>query len=176
MMEILTIELTFRMEDFRNLYYSGDRKSIFHWRNTQKSMLATGYFAAFSALAYLMAQNHAGWVFVFIIAILITAGSLVFFLLNTYKYYQWKGGVENYLKKQSQYPSQTLVLTNTTIELTSPEGTFIDKWESIKNVVIDKNHIMLKGNEPIQYLFPVQAMNISDYEQLKEFVGQRMRN
>jgi hypothetical protein len=141
-------------------------------------MRTTVGFAIFSLLAYLMAVNHAGWAFVFIISILITAGSFAFFLFYTYKYYQWKGGVESYLKGQSRYPSQTLVLTKTAIELINPEGKSIDKWESIKNAVIDKNHIILKGNDHTQYLylFPAQAMNASDYEQLKEFIGQCMKH
>src|SRR4051812_32810992 len=102
MMETLTIELTFRIEDFRSLYYSEGRKNIFQWKSTRKLLLTAVCFGIFSLLTYIIALNHAGWAFVFIISILITVGSFVFFLLYAYKYYQWKGGIEKYLKGQSR--------------------------------------------------------------------------
>jgi len=175
-MEPITIELTFRSKDFREIYYVDQRKNIFTWPHTKKPIIILSCLVALSVFNYIGLKNSKSpeWIFLFVIFLIVDFSVFVRLLLNTARYSQWKMGVEVYLRDLSKHPNHTLVLSDEIFELNKGDEKFIARWSGVNHVSILPNHILLKLDDQTQYIFPEKSMKSEDYELLKGFIQSKI--
>jgi len=79
-----------------------------------------------------------------------------------------------FLKAQAKCDKRTIVLNDSTIEHKEGDSTTIEKWESIKHVSFQPSHILLTG-ETEKYVFPAKSMETGQYEELENFIRDKMK-
>jgi MFS family permease len=173
----LSVELTNGMLSIKELYFIEGRGSIFSYKHTKTVLLATLIFLLLSGLFYLLSySDKIVWIFLFCVALIVAIFCLFIFSIRAIKYFRWKEGVNEYLKKLSKYEKQYLNLNSHSFELINEDETVIEKWRNIRKASILPTHITLNSETGALYLFPAKSMEASKYEELKAFLRQKMKD
>jgi ABC-type multidrug transport system fused ATPase/permease subunit len=174
---LFSIELTNGMQSIKDLYFIEGRGSIFSYKHTKTVLLATLIFVLLSGLFYLLSySDKIVWIFLFCMAVMIVVICLFIFSIRAKKYFRWKKWVNAYLKELSKYEKQYLNLNSHSFEVVNEDETVIEKWNNIRKVSISHTHITLNSETGALYLLPAKSMEASKYEELKEFIRQRMKD
>lgn len=174
---LFSIELTDGMQSIKDLYFIEGRGSIFSYKHTKTVILTTFIFVLLSGLFYLLSySDKVVWIFLFCMTVMIVVICLFVFYLRAKKYFQWKKGVNAYLKELSKYEKQYLNLNSHSFEVVNEDETVIEKWKNIRKASISHTHITLNSETGALYLFPAKSMEASKYEKLKEFIRQKMKD
>lgn len=174
-----SIELTNGMHAVKELYFIEGRGSIFSYKQTKTVLVATFIFILLSGLFYLLSySDKIIWIFLFCMAVMIVFVCLFIFSIRAKKYFRWKKGVNAYLKELSKYEKQYLNLNSHSFEVVNEDETVIEieKWNNIRKASISHTHISLNSESGALYLFPSKSMEASKYEELKEFIRQKMKD
>lgn len=177
-MDQIRIELTDVFNTFKAYYYRHGEGSIFTYQGTRKSVIITSIFAFLSIILYFIALQfpEVYWIFLFFIFTMITIIGIIISVINVKKYYERKKGIDEYLEGLHKYESQWLTYAQHFFELSSTEGSTIEKWETIKYVSIQSDHILMKSDNHGSYLIPEKTMKPEQFAELKEFIMQRMKD
>lgn len=168
-----TINLSFRREDFEEIYNLKKEGSIILNRHTRIYfwiVIVLGI--AFSAsLFYSTSENRYVTVslmfFVWLILFTIVLYSVAKPILK------WKRSVLNFIKTNESYKKHVLILTENCIELVEDEARTLEKWSSISNIKIEADYLILSGSK--SFIFPKRSMAEAEFEYLKEFVTNKFR-
>ena len=174
-MEELKIKLVYRRQDFIEIYYPDNSKSIFTWKGTNRWIYIAGLSAVLSAVTYILANKYDDWIVAFVMCLVFLITSVISLLFAIYKYYQWKRPIEAYLDKLGKYESQLLILTDRAIEMRNDDETHIEKWENMNKASIKSNYISMIGIHQ-NYIFSQKSMEPGEYEKLKEFIVSSMKS
>ena len=168
------IALTFRRNDFEEIYFKNNQGDIF-WGKTVKQ-----YFIIFFLFlcVFLISVSYS------LYTNLLWGIPVLFFFLGiisylTYNAYaspviKWKKQVIGYLDDLSKIKNHELHLTDGALTLIQDDETIITKWTSFRKATLNDTSIILTGNDT--YLFPKKSMMPGDYEYLKDFIAAIVQN
>ncbi len=113
--------------------------------------------------------------------VILTVISFLGLLFASYIFYRhasviwkWKRTVEAYLDKLSRIKSHKIILTTGSLCPNQDMEENIEKWSEIKTATLREDFISLIGKE--NYFFPKKSMAEDDYNYLRDFVADRMKN
>ena len=170
------IELTFRAEDLKAIYYKNNQASY------TKSPVVRVPCLAFAIGAVLIVCS---WVYAaaiesfgpLILPLIFTTVSLFFYLSRASQIYKFRRDIQQLIDHWAQFDGFRLKVSDAGFALEvenrgSAQMEFIERWTSIQSVVIENDHIQLLGKE--QFLFPAKAMQPEEFEFLRETINKKM--
>lgn len=176
-MEELRIDLKNNIESYREIYFINGSDSLF--RYTRKTLIATAVFLAATILLAMTAIDKGEDMFIYlaIIAGLITFFLLIALLVKVGKFYKWKKPIDKYISDISSYKTYSLVLGPSAMEIIIDGAVYIQKWENVKNSTILPEYISIENNEQnMRYIFPAKCMRSHEYEKMKTFIRTVLKN
>ncbi len=176
-MEELKIELRNGYETCKEFYFRNGNGDVFTYKVTKKLFILSTFSIIVTALFYFLSLVYpeTSWIFLLVLCSIITVTVLAITIFKCAKYFSWKRETVKYLNSLKKFDCQQLLVTINAIELSNSDQTSIEKWKTITHSQIDSDFIYLKG-EFYPYLFPRRSMEIEQFNQLKEFVKQRMND
>src|ERR1700690_302997 len=100
-MEDTVIDLTFRRNDFEEIYYPNSNENLFGYPPTKKISFRILLIAIFGILIYFLSINYPMLSWLLLIGIFASAIYIYQLFVQGSKYYSWKNGVDKYLKELS---------------------------------------------------------------------------
>jgi len=161
----------------QEIYYANGRDSVLSDERTKPVLLGVIIFSLLSVVLYFFSfSNNVTWVVLFSLAVLADVAFLLFFSYRARIYFQWKKGVNSYLKELSKYGKYSLNLNAYTFELINGDKTEVEKWKNIKKATFLSTYIQLESESGSRYVFPAKSIEPSKYEALKEFIRRKMND
>ncbi len=169
-MEDLSIELTFRENDFKEIYYSKGKENIFVYAPTKKILFRLFCLLIFTAAIYFLSLKYSIFSWLLFLCFL----SIILLAIQFYNYaptyYSWKKEVDNYLKELSHKKNFKLIIKEHSFDYVAAEETIIEKWANISSSKIRNDYISMLSNSGERYLFPAKSMTKANYEKLIELI------
>ena len=174
-MEDLSIEITFRKSDFKEIYYSKGKENIFVYSQTKKILFRLLCVLFFTIAIYFLSLNYPAFIWLLFLSLLVIIALIVQFSCVAPAYFSWKRGVDDYLKALSQQKKFKLILKEHSSDYVTDEETIIEKWTNITSSKIRKDFILIIVNSGERYLFPYKSMSAENYEKLTELIKANTR-
>lgn len=174
MIDSKNISLTFRREDFEEIYFKNNQGDIFWGKPTKQNFIITLLCIAIFiiSLSYSLYTNLL-WgipIIFFFLAII----SYVSYNIHASPIIKWKKQVKNYLDALAKIKKYELLLTNEALTLIQDDETFITKWATFTKATLTDESITLNGSDT--YFFPKKSMNSGDFKYLKELISHILQN
>jgi hypothetical protein len=168
------IELTFRREDFEELYFTNKQESIFFNKDIKPTFITLIVFlAAFViSLFYFLMKNEL--IAIPIIFSILSLASLFIYIKKAIPIIKWKEQVIAFIEALAKIKKHTISLSEESLTIIQDSQTTISKWITFSKATINDESVMLFGND--NYVFPKKSMNLRDYEHLKAFISSRFQN
>ena len=174
-MDEFKIELKDGYNALKDIYYRDGKGSIFTFWWTKKPMIASSIFVTLSVAFYFISlfYPYMGWIFLMTICTLISFIGIIFIIIRGKEYFRWKNSIEKYLEEVRKYETYSLTLSENTFVLSNSDETYIEKWESIHSVSVNRDFISIKSNEH-SYILPKKSMTANQYDEVQNIIKQRM--
>ena len=168
------IELTFRRQDFEELYFVNKQESIFLNKAIKPTFITFLVFLGIFliSLCYSILKNE-----FIVIPVIFSVLSLIYFFVYlklSIPIIKWKKQVINFIDALAKIKKHTISLSEESLNMNQDSETIISRWVSFSKATINDEAIMLFGND--NYVFPKKSMNLRDYEYLKTFISSRFQN
>ena len=174
-MNELKIELKDGYKALKEIYYQNGQGSIFTFSWTKKPIIVSSIFVTLTVTFYFIALLYpdTGWIVLMILCALISFTGIIFIITRGKRYFTWKNSIEKYLEEVRKYETHSLMLSANTFELSNSDETFIEKWERIQSVSINRVFISIKSIDH-SYILPEKSMTSDQYIKVQDFIKQRM--
>lgn len=168
------IELTFRREDFEEIYFVNHEGNIFLSKTVKERFIILLVFICLFIISgtYSFFTNTLFGIPILSFFLLVIAGF-------SYRYYalpilKWKKNIDTYLKNLSQINNHAINLTPNSISVIQDGEEVIVKWVVITSAKITEKFITIAGTEI--FFFPKKSMKDTDYQFLKNMVVEKIKN
>jgi hypothetical protein len=174
-MEEIVIELTFRKEDFEEIYFADGNKNIFLYPPARKFLFIIIALIIFWWIIYFLSINFPiiNWLLFAIIVVIIICAC--YYLRIAFKYISWKNKVVKHITEISKFKYFKIILKQNSFEYNQDDDIKIEKWENIKSSRILNNSIFLVLDNQENYLFPSKSMKPEEYEKFKDFIKEKTK-
>ncbi len=176
-MEETTIDLHFRPKDFREIYYSGGKASIFTYSGTRMYLLLTIAGALVSGLFYFLSlqSDSINFIVPCVLSVIVTLICFMMLIVAMIRYCEWKRSVEVFIKRSGSYKLNKIILNEACIQIIQDKEQNIEKWESLNSVNVQDNFISITGSAT-NYIFPAKSMQPVEFELLTTIIKERITN
>ncbi|MFN8416360.1 MAG: hypothetical protein U0U66_08520 [Cytophagaceae bacterium] len=158
----MKIQLTFRREDFWEIYFNNNEGNWLLNKTTKMSF----YYVIITSVGVLYHYTVGYSIDIPIEIILLICGIVGFdFGMKFHTYYKWRESIIAYFQKNEAYKSSTIEITPTQFFLEQDDNLSIEKLDSIKTLKVEENYIYLEGSTG--YTIPRKSMTEEEYQQLK---------
>lgn len=167
------IPLTFRRQDFEEIYFKNNQQSIFKSAELKHDfiiMMLFGSLGIVSLLYFLITDKY--WRFPAFLLFMFVV-SLIFYIIKARPVLKWKKQVVSYLNGLEKIKHHEIIITNEALTCIQDEVTTIVKWENFSKAVLNDQSITLSGVE--SFFFPKKAMTANDFTFLKEHIASKIQ-
>jgi hypothetical protein len=174
-MDDLTIELKEGYNVLKNIYYRNGQGSIFTYSETKRPIIVSSIFIALTVTFYFIALLYPdmGWIGLMLLCLFISVTGIIYTVIRGKRYFSWKNSIEEYLEEVRKYETHSLTLSANAYVLSNSDETFIERWDSIQFVSINRDYISIKSNNH-SYILPEKSMTPEQYIEVQNFIKQRM--
>lgn len=168
------IELTFRREDFEEIYFK-DRQESIYLNETIKPHFISLFILLIlliSSLYYYYHTNELPVVPIILSCIFLI--QLIVYIIRARVILKWKNQVTSYINSLAKINKHSIFLSEESLTIIQDNETIISKWIVFTKATINDESILLFGND--NYVFPKKSMGIRDYEYLKNFISSKFQN
>jgi hypothetical protein len=167
----MEIQLTFRKEDFREIYF---RKNNGHWlfnQTTKQSAIFLMLSLLGLSLSIFIPNKQT---FSLAITLLLFVILVIDFALKFNTYYKWRKHIEDFLDTQDKYEKYKLEISAQYLTLALDDVITIEKLDQIKLAEFNNQFISLTGSTT--YLIPRKSMTDIEFENLTIMLKDNIKN
>ncbi len=174
-MEDLSIELTFRENDFKEIYYRDNNKIFFVYPPAKKIVVRFLIIVAISIIIHFSSFIYPsinGLLYFCSLGLVIC---LIQLIAEGFVYFSWKQKIQHYINELLNSSYFKLNLFQNSFEYVRDDETVIEKWDNIKSAKIEDDYASLSTIDNTDYLFPAKSMQPEEYEKLIIIIKEKLR-